>query len=579
MRINNSCLSSTLRADLKVTPWLSVAIALIFLPNILIAVWPVFNPGLLLVTMHLAGLLLLPCLFGIKVRKVLLVCWPIVCGVPIAVACYLITRQQPSAWFFLVVTETNTKEASMFMPQIVGFAVLFIGLVAAYGWLMSRRVFKNLKLGPVSGSVVAICALFIPLGTLIRADIAQTWKDEVWRVAANFPVGTITAGVGAAQMSNQSIHRDNVGKNLVVKSTAAPLAKGKREIHILVIGESTRASSFGLNGYARQTTPLLAAQPGLLNFRDVVAPGPTTILSVPVILTPSNASTIQYASTLPSVLQVFRNAGYRTYWISTQIQHSKWDTPCSTFAKDADEAKFLSGKLSTNGKTGDAGLNTALDSALVDAAGDVMAHGEEKVLLVLHTMGSHAIYTDRYPTEFNHFPSDPAICDSARLRATPEGNEHLRNSYDNTILFTDYVLSQLISLLDKQAAVSSLYYISDHGENGGEAAVLPFKHGVPTKEVMRVPMVIWLSRDYQAARPHQTSALRSHLEAPFSADTTFHTLQDIAGLSCPLFKSQLSVASDAFHPCPRLVIDLAGSLLDYDQQVTPTAVSTQAGAP
>ncbi len=579
MRNPINFLSSTLRADVKVTLWLGVAFVLIMLPNIFPAFWPVYRPGLLLVALHLAGLLLLPCLFGIQVRKILLLCWPFVCAAPIAIACYLTTREQPREWFFLVVVDTNFKEASVFMPQIVSCGLLFIAMVVAYGWLMSRSAFKHLKLGPVSRTCVVICALFIPLGTLFYSNMVKVWEAEVWRVAANFPVGTIIGGLQAAHMSYQIVHRGNVAKGLVVKSTAEPPPKGKREIHVLAIGESTRASSFGLNGYARQTTPLLAAQSGLLNFHDVVAPGPATTISVPVILTSGDAASVQSSSSLPSILNVFKKFGYRTYWISTQLQHGRWDSPCSVFAKDADEAKFLSGEFSTNGKTGDEAFDTVPDSALIGAVSSVLGRGEEKVLIVLHTMGSHWVYSDRYPAEFNCFPSDPAICAAARRRATPEGNEQLRNSYDNTILFTDYVLSQLIHLLDDQGAVSSLYYVSDHGENGGDTAVEPFKHGTLTEEVMRVPMCIWLSDDYQAARPRQTSALRSHLKTPLSSDTTFHTLQDLAGLSCPLFKPQRSIANDTFQPCPRLVIDLGGHLGDYDQMIAPTGTGMKAGPP
>ncbi|MEI7954163.1 MAG: phosphoethanolamine transferase [Verrucomicrobiota bacterium] len=578
MRNPLNYLSSIIRADLKVTLWLGIAFVLVMLPNIFPAFWPVFKPGWLLVALHLAGLLLVPCLFGIQVRKILLLCWPFVCVAPIAIGCYLTTRESPRDWFFLTVVDTNFREASVFMPQIVGCGLLFIAMTVAYGWLMSRSAFKPLKLGPVSRTGVAICALLIPLGELMHSNMDKAWKSEQWRVVANFPVGTIISGVEAAQISYQIAHRGNLAKDLVVNSTVDPLPKGQREIHVLVIGETTRASSFGLNGYARQTTPLLAAQPGLLNFHDVVAPGPTTIISVPVILTSCNAASAQFSCGRPSVLNVFKKFGYRTYWLSTQLQHGRWDTPCSVFAKDAHEAKFLSGAFSSNGKTGDEAFDTVPDSALIDAVRSVLARGEEKVLLVLHTMGSHWIYSDRYPAEFNRFPSDPAICAAARLKATPEGYEQLRNSYDNTILFTDYVLSQLIHLLDGQGAVSSLYYVSDHGENGGDTAVEPFKHGTLTQEVLRVPMFIWLSGAYQTARPSQTNALRSHLETPFSADTTFHTLQDIAGLSCSFFKPQHSIASASFQPSPRLVIDLGSNLKDYDQMIAPTGCGMKAGS-
>jgi glucan phosphoethanolaminetransferase (alkaline phosphatase superfamily) len=116
------------------------------------------------------------------------------------------------------------------------------------------------------------------------------------------------------------------------------LAPGQREIHILVIGEAARYSSFQLNGYARQTTPLLATNSDLLSFHKVSAAGTCTLYSVPLMLTVAKAPTLDQALTMPSCLQVFRKAGYKTYWLSTQRKHGRFDTTVSAFAGDADEA-------------------------------------------------------------------------------------------------------------------------------------------------------------------------------------------------------------------------------------------------
>ena len=565
----NAFLEKIMR-ELKSIPWLAIALSLIFLPDLLPVAWPDLKPGLLSVFFHLAGLLLLPCVFGVRIRIILLACWPVVLVAPVSVFCHLSTRQQPSEWFFLVMKETNTSEASVFVPQIIGFVLLLGFMASAYAWVLSRKTLRDVRLGPFSSTAVVICAVLIPSVKVIRSGAKQAWKEEVWRVMENYPAGTFVAAAKATSLSYQIAHRGDAGKALAVQSNAVQAPMGKREIHFLVIGETARSSSFQINGYERETTPHLAKMPGLMSFKDVVAPAPVTTISVPVLLTPSDATTSRQASTLPSVMNVFKNAGFRVYWLSTQMKHGFWDTRCSTYAHDADEAQFLSGKLALSGEPTDA----AHDSELVKAAQKILERGEPKVLIVLHTMGSHAVYSDRYPPEFNRFPSDPATCTKARndllqSTLTPEHDVHLRNAYDNSILYTDFVINQFIGLLGEQNAVSSLYYVSDHGENGGDAAVMPFAHGTLTTDVLRVPLIVWLSQEYRALRPAKAEALHAHVETPFSTDTTFHTLIDLAGLSCNFFKPDHSVASKNFQPGARLVTALDGTLADFDKQIVP----------
>jgi glucan phosphoethanolaminetransferase (alkaline phosphatase superfamily) len=333
---------------------------------------------------------------------------------------------------------------------------------------------------------------------------------------------------------------------------------------MLVIGESTRASSLQLNGYERETTPLLAQTPGLLSFKNVISPAPATILSVPILLTPTNASTLWEAYRTPSILNVYKAAGYRVYWLSVQPKNGLWESRNTIFSADAHESKFLVGKTSL-------AASVALDSDLIPEVQKILARGEPKVLFVLHTMGSHLNYEDRYPPEFNRFPADPKVCAQARTHVYPLKmvNEHMRNAYDNTICFTDSVLHQLIEIMAKERGVTSLYYVSDHGENGAEAVVLPWGHGNLTTEVLHVPLLVWLSPEYQAARPRQSAALRDHVELPTSSDSTFHTMLDLAGLSCSLTSPGRSLANPLFSQGPRRVTHMHTGLADYDKDVLP----------
>ena len=230
---------------------------------------------------------------------------------------------------------------------------------------------------------------------------------------------------------------------------------------------------------------------------------------------------------MPSSLNVFKKAGYRVHWLSTQHKHGPFDTTVSVFARDADDTAFIGGKLDID--SGD----PALDSELLPRVREILSKKEQRVFLVLHTMGSHARYTRRYPASFNHFPADPAICEQVNeLTKLDENiNRELVNAYDNTVRFTDYVLPQLIEMLKAENAVSTLVYVSDHGENMGDEKIgAPFAHGTLTKSVLHVPLIAWASPEFRELYPAQMAALRAHVNTPFSSDTTFHLLVDLAGI-------------------------------------------------
>ena len=95
--------------------------------------------------------------------------------------------------------------------------------------------------------------------------------------------------------------------------------------------------------------------------------------------------------------------------------------------------------------------------------------------------------------------------------------------------------------------------------------MLPFAHGNLTPEVMHVPMLVWLSPAYRERRAEHAMQLESHTSTPFTGSVVFHTMVDAAALQCDALDLRLSVASPQFRPGPRLLRNLKGELVDYDQ--------------
>jgi glucan phosphoethanolaminetransferase (alkaline phosphatase superfamily) len=549
--------------------WLLLGLSLALLPSLAPIFWPKSDLGLISVFLHLTGLALLPCVFGLTPRRLLQCLWPIVILVPVAMSCYLSTQCKPSEWFFLVMQETNSAEMSNFGLQITSGLVGFIVLAAIY-YLTLRQLVPGEKLHYLYRAIALLFILGFPLLKTARIGPEAAYKDEQWRVVENYPVNIFAAMYKAVQINRSLNHRGDLSQDLAVTSNAPALPPGQREIHLMVIGETARASAFQINGYERETTPELMRLP-VLSFNNVTSPAPITSVAVPILLTPSSARSANDVATMPSVMSVYKKAGFKVYWISTQPKHGFHDTRCSMFSRDADEAQFLSGKWDPGGFL----VSQALDGEMLPAVDQFLARNDPKVLLVLHTMGCHMTYSDRYPAEFNHWQADPKRCEIGKDKKvtfdtlTPERAEHLRNAYDNSLLYTDHVLAQLITRLDQTNTLATLYYVSDHGENGGDALVMPFGHGVLTRDALSVPLIVWTSPEYQAWCPEKAHALQAHLNEPISADSSFHTMLDLAGLISPQFHAEKSLANPAFTLTERVVVGLDGIVANYDKDIAP----------
>lgn len=553
---------SSLQHDWAALPGIAMAVLMLSLPNLLNSFWPVLNPVQAECVWLGMGLILLPCVFSVPVRLALMVWVPFAALVPAAVIYTLVSGAVLREWAFIVLMETNAAELERF--QYVAVGAIGLAFPAAWGYwrFISRQVAANHRLGWLSRVAVVVLTV-LPLATTLTRNGWRLGGEAVQvRLSGTFPVGPAVGLVRAFQIRQGLEDRHRVALDVEVTPQRGTVPE-QRELYVLVIGESARFSSFQLNGYQRETNPLLMKTDGLISFQDVIAPATVTLMSVPLLLTPARAPWLGKASGLPSVISVFKRAGYHTAWYSTQRKHGRFDTASSLFAKDADDSRFLSGVFAPG--TGD--YTSVYDGALIQPVRELITQGGQRQFIVLHTMGSHQHYSDRYPAEFNHFDSYPALCRGNLLAGgfDPEQIRNLTNAYDNTIRYTDWVLSQLIDTLAATGAVSALYYIADHGQNQGDARVLPFAHGNPSHDVVHVPMMVWLSPAFQHVRPEQTRALKAHVSTPFSGDSTFHTLVDMAGLDTPLLDRQRSVASEHFLPGPRLLRDLQGKVVNFEE--------------
>ncbi|QBE63445.1 phosphoethanolamine transferase [Pseudoduganella lutea] len=326
------------------------------------------------------------------------------------------------------------------------------------------------------------------------------------------------------------------------------------ETIVLVIGESSRQDRWRLFGYQRDTNPLLARETNLVALPDVITAVSATRLSVPVIISRKPArQSLKDGFNEKSFITAYKEAGFRTWWLSNQISFGKFDTPVSVFAREADVVQF------TN--LGGFSDKSNLDEVLFEPLRVAMADPAPKKLIVLHTLGSHWNYSQRHPQSFDRwhpslFGIDKPVYTDIAIK------ERLNNSYDNTILYTDWFLAQLLGRLKGAAHPSALLYVADHGQTLYDGTCRLAFHGHNTQHEFRVPAFMWYSAQYGDRYPAKVRELHRHRKAKLATENMFHTLLDMADIRYPGDRRDWSFLSPDFKRHTRWVDSYGWT--DYD---------------
>ena len=416
--------------------------------------------------------------------------------------------------------QTHWGEASELIGGRLVIALILGALLPA--WLLSRLVLEQRRwpqalLRRGVAIVVALLTLvgaiwvsFQPLASLMRNQRELRYlitPANVMYAGASLARSARLAPAGPLAVVGADAH---AGPTLAAATPARP------RVVVLVVGETARAANWGLNGYARATTPQLAKLP-VVNFGSVSSCGTDTETSLPCMFAAIgrrqyDEQRIRHSQNL---LHVAGRAGVGVHWRDNQ---SGCKGVCDGFAGDTVAALAPPG-LCRDGACLDEGLLHGLE-------GLVVRSGEAPVrLVVLHQIGNHGpAYHRRVPPAFKHF--QPA-CEHDDLRRC--STEEIVNAYDNALRYTDHVLALLIQRLQALAAQvdSAVLYVSDHGESLGERGL--FLHGLPyaiAPEVQtRVPMVMWVSSGFAGARKLDAGCLAARAALPgTSHDHLFHTV-------------------------------------------------------
>ncbi len=314
-------------------------------------------------------------------------------------------------------------------------------------------------------------------------------------------------------------------------------SKTKPRLTVVVVGETVRAQNWGLSGYTRQTTPLLSEirRSELFNFPYAIACGTSTEVSVPCMFSAFGLERYSEKGIreTESVLGLLHRLGVKTSWVDNQ---SGCKGACDGIPKISAQSQQRPNAGSVNA--------SVFDESLVGALQTEISITPVDQVIVLHMIGNHGpAYSNRYPESFSNFLPE---CHDSGL-ADCDRNA-IKNSYDNAVLYTDYVLSQLISTLrffhDRDVILT---YVSDHGESLGENGL--YLHGLPRlvapEEQLRVPFFLWVPPATQRSLALQTECMAQKITKPTTHDLLAHTLLGLYDVQTDAYRSQW----DFFRSC------------------------------
>lgn len=304
---------------------------------------------------------------------------------------------------------------------------------------------------------------------------------------------------------------------------------------VIVVGETVRADHWGLNGYARQTTPRLATM-NVINFRNATACGTNTEVSVPCMFSVYGRRHYDEdrIRNSDSLLHVLNRAGIHVQWRDNQ---SGCKGVCDGLEAISTATLHDSTLCNSDG---------CLDAALLNGLVDEINSTSGNTTIVMHQMGNHGpSYHLRYPDSFRRFAPD---CQTSNLGAC--SNSQVVNAYDNAILYTDEFLANTISLLRKFAGTHrvAMIYASDHGESLGEHGL--YLHSIPYSiapaSQTHIPMVLWManSHDFGIDEP----CLRKAANRPVSHDNLFHTILGMAGIATSAYDASMDLSGECKNP-------------------------------
>jgi glucan phosphoethanolaminetransferase (alkaline phosphatase superfamily) len=425
---------------------------------------------------------------------------------------------------------TDSGETSELISSSMIIKILALAIIPVLFALFIKFKPRDFSFKAFKKILVTLCILTITPLTL-NNEIYE--KDKLKIISSSYlPFNYIDATNRYFRKTRKSLQVVE-GKVNIYEANDFVIEEGNDDlVVVVVIGESARRQNFSINGYTRRTNPKLESLDNIVTYQTTTSCSRFTQYSVPCIMTRQTKSEFKFPMMETSMISIFKGLEFDTHWHDIQGAFSSNAMPIFQIASEAHDKIFrgnLRAKLPSDSKLLDEHLLPILDQSLKN---DIV--GKRK-FIVLHSAGSHYDYDDRYPDSFKKFQP---TCDGRGVENCTK--QEITNSYDNSVLYTDYFLNEIITRLKGKNAI--MLYVADHSESLGEDGV--FLHGTDTHsnrpEQFEIPLIFWASEKFLSSEnnKHKFNNMKFNamMKSPTSHDNVFHSILDCSGISSSIIK-------------------------------------------
>jgi len=420
--------------------------------------------------------------------------------------------------------KTNVNEAlDLLSPQLLYYC-FFLGVLPAFLVFIIKlepTPWKKAGLIKTRDCLISILVIIVMLLSFSRFYTSFFREHKPLRYYTNPSYYIYSAGKYVNKTFSSSVTIRSIGEDAKKSATDT-----ERKLVILVVGEAVRADRLSLNGYSRETTPLLQKE-NVISFTNMYSCATTTALSVPCMFSilPRAEYSEAKGEAVENLLDVLGHADVHLLWRDNNSDSR--DT-----ARKVPYQDYSNPEVNTvcEGECRDEGMLVGLQEFI-----DEKQKGD--ILIVLHQMGNHGpAYYKRYPAEFEKFTP---VCRTNQFDECTK--EEIGNAYDNATLYTDYFLTQVIGLLKKNSTgfETAMLYMGDHGESLGEYNI--YLHGLPyamaPDSQKHIAALFWFDNRFKIDR----QSIKGKSSKPFSHDNLFHTVLGLMKVETSIYDKGMDI--------------------------------------
>lgn len=429
---------------------------------------------------------------------------------------YFIYGNLPSPGIFIAIFETHMNEAIEFLESQDLVPVLsFLVLVSALSFLAFKKLKISRRILIASLSVFSLLSLFS----------LNYFKTKSPLRLVYFYLEYLN-------------ERDDFRNRLELRKFSAidilENTSPDQNTVVFVLGESTPRSRMSAYGYERKTTPFIDDS-SIIKFNNVISPHTHTYSSLRKVLTLMNHDNQYSLKENVHIISLAEAAGYKTYWISNQKSLGRYENSQSIVAKNASEIYWLNDSVGTSVEQ--------YDEEAVEVLKRVIQKKPLKKFVVIHLLGTHAKYRYRYPSTFKKF-------DDVFKTALPLNPRQQKtyNEFDNSILYQDHVLKELLNTLKANKGSYSFIYFPDHGEEVFQDEHLSGHVELnPSRNMYEIPMF------FESSSTELNKLAHIHQAKLWSTEDFIHPLHTLLGVKTKYYENSRDLLTSEYKEIPRKV--------------------------